>query len=79
MESYTEVSACSQGGVNMPAIQEPVKEASIDSEHMSRVYMHIQSKAVPLRHAGAKRSYSSYLSLSWALDGDEWSASRPDR
>jgi hypothetical protein len=36
-----------------------------------------KSKAVPLRHAGAKveKKYSSY-SLTWALDGDEWSASR---
>jgi hypothetical protein len=57
----------SQGGVNMPAIQEPVKEASIDSEHMGRVYeyMHIQSKAVPIRHAGAKRSIAPTYPWPW--------------
>jgi len=38
-------------------------------------------KAVPLRHAGAKgeKRYSSYSFLTSALDGGEWSASRPGR
>jgi hypothetical protein len=40
-----------------------------------------KSKAVPLRHAGAKgeRTYSSYSFLTSALGGGEWSASRPGR
>jgi hypothetical protein len=47
-------------------------------------YLHSQtakSKAVPLRHAGAKRErkYSSYSFFTLALDGGEWSASRPGR
>jgi hypothetical protein len=39
------------------------------------------SKTVPLRHADAKgeRSYSSDSFLASALDGCEWSASRPGR
>jgi hypothetical protein len=40
-----------------------------------------ESKAVPLRHAGAKgeKNYSSYSFLTSALDMGEWSASRPNR
>jgi hypothetical protein len=40
-----------------------------------------QSKALPLRRAGAKgeRQYSSYSFLTSALDWGEWSESRPSR
>jgi hypothetical protein len=38
-------------------------------------------QTVPLRHAGAKgdRMYSSYSFLASAIDGGEWSTSRPGR
>jgi hypothetical protein len=41
----------------------------------------VESKAVSLYHSGAKgdRRYSSYLFLTSALDGDEWSASHSSR
>jgi hypothetical protein len=44
-------------------------------------YTTAQSKAVPLCHADAKgdRTHSSYLFLTSALDGGEWSASSPGR
>jgi hypothetical protein len=40
-----------------------------------------KGKAVPLHHGGAwgERSYSSYSFTTSALDGGEWSASRPGR
>jgi hypothetical protein len=41
-------------------------------------FVHIKSKAVPL-HAMKARRYSSYSFLISALDGGEWSASRPGR
>jgi hypothetical protein len=43
--------------------------------------MYIKSKAVPLQkmHAQGERRYSSYLFMTSALDGGEWSASRPSR
>jgi hypothetical protein len=49
--------------------------------HPLRLKVKVKIKAVPLSHAGAKgkRSYSSYSFLTSALDGGEWSASRPGR
>jgi hypothetical protein len=56
------------------------------TEEQSYKYMYISkkknSKAVP-QHAmealGGERRYRSYSFLTSALDGDEWSASRPGR
>jgi hypothetical protein len=47
------------------------------------LYTHeeVKDKAIPLRHAGAKRErmYSSYSFFTSALCGGEWSVLRPGR
>jgi hypothetical protein len=57
--------------------------STLTSDIMNRPgYMPVKGKVVPLRpieaHLGDRR-YSSYSFLTSALEGDEWSASRPGR
>jgi hypothetical protein len=52
------------------------------SQHKRKVSLKYKSKAVPLNamvEAWGKRKYSPYSFTTSALDGGEWSASRPGR
>jgi hypothetical protein len=57
-------------------------DIDIDVSSALEIWIRTKKKAVPL-HAlvalGVKRRYSSYSLLTSALDGGEWSASRPGR
>jgi hypothetical protein len=50
--------------------------SSFGQEKKSKVKL---SRYMPWRHMGGERRYSSYSYTTSALDGGEWSASRPGR
>jgi hypothetical protein len=68
--------------VMMEHSNKELKWISFNSFVMVPIFMFLlvkQSKAVPLHGRLGERKYSSYSLTTWALDGCEWSASRPCR
>jgi hypothetical protein len=65
----------------LPSVYSLIKEAKHRTSEMSVNFYQIRKSGPVTRHWGAlgERRYSSYSFLTSALEGGEWSASRPGR